>query len=85
MSTDDFSISVPKLVTSVTMTEESIQAANRKLSDLGISFDVIQSDHSYDFDIHQKPEGMSEGELYTLIWDSLRTDYPGPWEFPIGR
>ena len=68
-----------------TLTEESIQAANRKLSDQGISFDVVQADHSYDFDIHQKPEGMSDEELYTLIWDSLRADYPGPWEFSIGE
>lgn len=83
MSTENFSISVPKLVTSVTMTKESIQAANRKLGDQGISFDVIQADHSYDFDIHQKPEGMPDEELYALIWDALRTDYPGPWDFSI--
>jgi hypothetical protein len=67
------------------MTEESIQAANRKLSGQGISFDVIHSNHSYDFDVYEKPEGISDGELYTLIWDSLRTDYPGPWEFSIGE
>jgi hypothetical protein len=85
MRTENFSISVPKLVTSVTMTEESIQAANRKLSDLGISFDVVQADHSYNFEIHQKPEGMSDEELYTLIWNSLRADYPGPWKISIGE
>ena len=78
-------LTVPKLMASVNevVTEETVAKANKRLAEKGIEFNYINMDHGGNFEILKRPEGLSDEEIGTLIWDALAEQYEGPWVFTV--
>jgi hypothetical protein len=74
-------VTVPYLITSVpeVISDERVQAANEELATDGIAFEYIDRDVK----VLQRPSGMSDWEVYQLIWDALADRYDGPWMFTV--
>jgi len=84
-SDTSITITVPKLKASVNevVTKETVAMANERLADKGIEFDYVNVDHGGNFVILKRPEGLSDEEIGTLIWDALAEQYEGPWVFTV--
>jgi hypothetical protein len=78
-------LTIPKLIASVNevVTEETVAKANKRLAEKGIEFNYINIDHGGNFEILKRPEGLSDEEIGTLIWDALAEQYEGPWVFTV--
>lgn len=78
-------LTVPKLMASVNevVTEETVNKANQRLADTGIVFDYENIDHGGNIVILARPDGMSDEQIYPLIWDALTEQYEGPWVFTV--
>lgn len=78
-------VTVPRLQASVNevVTPETVAIANQRLANRGITFDYVNVDNGGNFVILQRPAGMSDEELYPLIWDALAEQYEGPWVFTV--
>lgn len=84
-STTSVTLTVPRLQASVSevVTPETVAMANQRLADKGIEFDYVNIDHGGNIVILKQPEGLSDGEIYPLIWDALAEQYEGPWVFTV--
>jgi hypothetical protein len=84
-SLSSVTLTVPKLMASVSevVSEETVNKANQRLADKGIVFNYENIDHGGNFVILQRPDGMSDDEIYPLIWDALAEQYEGPWVFTV--
>jgi hypothetical protein len=81
-------LTIPKLTTGLSavperIPEDLIKKANERLADKGIAFEVIPVDHGNNFNILKRPDGMSDMELYPLIWDAFADWHEGPWVFAV--
>jgi hypothetical protein len=78
-------LTVPRLQASVNevVTKEVVDRANQRLADKGIQFDYVNVDHGGNIVMLKQPAGLSEGEIYTLIWDAMADQYEGPWVFTV--
>lgn len=78
-------VTVPRLQASVNevVAPETVAIANQRLANMGIAFDYVNVDNGGNFVILQRPDGMSDEELYPLIWDALAEQYDGPWVFTV--
>jgi hypothetical protein len=81
-------LTIPKLTTGLSavperIPEDLVRKANERLADKGIAFDVIAMDHGNNFNILKRPDGMSDLELYPLIWDAFSDWHEGPWVFTV--
>jgi hypothetical protein len=78
-------LTVPKLMASVSevVTEDTVNKANQRLAGTGIVFNYENIDHGGNIVILQRPDGMSDEEVYPLIWDALAEQYEGPWVFTV--
>lgn len=84
-SVTSVTITVPRLQASVNevVAPETVAMANQRLADKGIVFNYENIDNGGNFVIIQRPDGMSDEELYPLIWDALAEQYEGPWVFTV--
>jgi hypothetical protein len=84
-SVTSVTVTVPRLQASVNevVAPETVAMANQRLADKGIVFDYENIDNGGNFVILQRPDGMSDEELYPLIWDALAEQYEGPWVFTV--
>jgi hypothetical protein len=84
-----FALNVPKLIASIpeVITKERVEIANQRLAARGIEFDFVNVDHGGNIVLLKQPEGMTDAEIYPLIWEALAEQYEGPWLFtvPIAR
>ncbi len=80
-NTTTIDVTIPYLIISVpeVVTAERVQEANERLESDGISFEYVNRDVK----VVQMPSGMSEWEVYQLIWDALANRYDGPWMFTV--
>jgi len=78
-------LTVPRLQASVNevITKEVVERANQRLADQGIQFDYANIDHGGNIVMLMQPEGLSDAEIYTLIWDAMADQYKGPWVFTV--
>lgn len=78
-------LTVPKLMASISevVSKETVNKANQRLADKGIVFNYENIDHGGNFVILQRPDGMSDDEIYPLIWDALAEQHEGPWVFTV--
>lgn len=78
-------LTVPRLQASVNevVTKEVVDRANQRLADKGIQFDYTNVDHGGNIVMLKQPEGLSEAEIYNLIWDAMADQYEGPWVFTV--
>lgn len=84
-SAASITLTVPKLVASVpeVVDKERVEAANQRLAATGIEFDYENIDHGGNIVVLKQPAGMTDGEIYPLIWDALAEQYEGPWVFTV--
>jgi hypothetical protein len=84
-SVTSVTVTVPRLQASVNevVAPETVAMANQRLADKGIVFNYENIDNGGNFVILQRPDGMSDEELYPLIWDALAEQYEGPWVFTV--
>jgi hypothetical protein len=84
-STTSITLTVPKLVASTpeVVDKERVARANKKLAGAGIEFDYVNVDHGGNIVILKQPQGMTNDDIYPLIWDALADQYEGPWVFTI--
>lgn len=59
------------------------EAAEAWLVERGLVVDFIMGERGMSLDIIERPDGMSDEELYQLIDESLRERYDGPWVFTV--
>lgn len=59
------------------------EAAEAWLAERGIVVEFIIGERGMSLDLIERPEGMSDEELYQLIDESLRERYDGPWVFTV--
>lgn len=84
-SVTSVTLTVPKLLASVPeiIDQERVAIANQRLAEKGLEFDYVNVDHGGNIILLKQPEGMSNEEIYPLIWEALAEQHEGPWVFTI--
>jgi len=84
-SDTSLTLTVPRLQSSVNevVTQDVIDRANQRLADKGIEFNYVNGDHSGNIEILKQPDGMTDADVYTVIWDAMADQYEGPWVFTV--
>lgn len=59
------------------------EAAEAWLAERGIVVEFVMAERGFSLDLIERPDGMSDEELYLLIDESLRERYDGPWVFTV--
>jgi hypothetical protein len=77
LTINEFYTSVPEV--------PDCSAAQKKLdaAGTGIQFTCNSGEGFFGFDVTQKPEGMSDNEARTIVFDSFSSHVKGPWVFDI--
>jgi len=59
--------------------------AQEKLDARSIVIQCHHDDHSFSYDIVQKPASITTTQAHDLVYDSLIDTVEGPWIFQIGN